>query len=195
MLQQYDDGIVGKNYGKKPSNDSNLFAISLWWIWKYWNEVIFNNSERPLQSKVAWVMSQIDKVSRTFSRSQTHQNTTAPNSWTKLIWTKPQEGFVKLNIDGSVDYHSNAACCGGAIRDSNGRWKSGFLYNFGVCSPLQAEAWALLRGIQLAVFMGYKKVIIESDSSVIVESFGKETTPNSVVHNILKACNTRVEVF
>ncbi|WP_432648810.1 ribonuclease H family protein, partial [Morganella morganii] len=74
------------------------------------------------------------------------------------------------------------AGCRGVIRDITGRWKGAYVYNIGTCSPLQAEAWALSRGIQLTVSIGFKKVILESDSLVIVESLCRESTPSIVAY-------------
>lgn len=41
----------------------------------------------------------------------------------------------------------------------------------------------------MAIHMGCKKVIFESDSKEIVEEVNRSSSSNMAVHNILKACN------
>lgn len=76
---------------------------------------------------------------------------------------------MKIYFDGVVDLSANLASCGGVIRDSTGSWLRGFVSNIGACSPALAEAWALLRSIQLAIQMRFQNVIFEGDSREIVE--------------------------
>lgn len=60
--------------------------------------------------------------------------------------------------------------CGGAIRDSNGCFRKGSICNIGSCSPLKAELFALLHGIQVARSLSISKVVFETDSSQVVDS-------------------------
>lgn len=101
---------------------------------------------------------------------------------------KPHEGFVKVNVDDAVDRNSSRASCGGLIRDETGSWKYGFMYNIGNCTPLQAEACALLKGVQLAINMGLNRVIFEIDSSEIAGYMKSARPPTIAAHNILEAC-------
>lgn len=59
--------------------------------------------------------------------------------------------------------------CGGVLRDASGCWRGGFVRNLGTCSVLAAELWGILSGLQLLAWEGgWKKIIVESDSSVAV---------------------------
>ena len=49
-----------------------------------------------------------------------------------------------------------------------GSWITGFARNNGICSSVTAELWAVYIGLQLTWDRGYRKVILESDSSVVV---------------------------
>lgn len=120
--------------------DNSLFATTVWWIWKWRNDVAFNNAEYPLKFKVNWILTQVEHANRAFSRANNHQRSNPIWSWRKLHWSKPQEGYAKVNVDGAVVQATNTAGCGGIIRDDTGLWKGGFICNIGSCSPLQAEA-------------------------------------------------------
>ena len=63
--------------------------------------------------------------------------------------------------------------CGGIIKDFMGRWVAGFTCNLGICSSVVAEMWGILEGPKLAKRIGFKKIIIESDSKVVVEKLNK----------------------
>ncbi|XP_019165694.1 PREDICTED: uncharacterized protein LOC109161659 [Ipomoea nil] len=56
------------------------------------------------------------------------------------------------------------------------------------CSPLEAEAWALLKGIQIATSMGFRRAVFESDSEEIIRYMNRVDRPRTAAHNILETC-------
>ena len=66
---------------------------------------------------------------------------------TLVRWVCPLDGFFKLNSDGCSTLRGEGS--GGVIRDSCRGLILAFADFFGPVSPLQAEARALLRGLQL----------------------------------------------
>ncbi|GMI70572.1 hypothetical protein HRI_000726500 [Hibiscus trionum] len=54
-------------------------------------------------------------------------------------WTRPPEGWSKLNTDGAVSGGSGMTSCGGVIRGAEGQWIMGFTRRLRVCSPLEAK--------------------------------------------------------
>ncbi|KAH1064077.1 hypothetical protein J1N35_029064 [Gossypium stocksii] len=65
-------------------------------------------------------------------------------------WSPPKGGRVKGNSDGSVVIETGSATVGGVIRNAQGEWLLGFSQKIGNMIVCQAEAGALLQGIQLA---------------------------------------------
>jgi hypothetical protein len=60
---------------------------------------------------------------------------------------QPNEGFVKLNVDGSFLGNSGRICFGGLIRNNNGDWLIGFsCYTVG--SNLFLEPLVIKFGLQ-----------------------------------------------
>ncbi|XP_019197687.1 PREDICTED: uncharacterized protein LOC109191482 [Ipomoea nil] len=162
-------GIRKSGGSTHPSNISTLFATTLWWIWRWRNDAVFNNQEKSLSYKVEWIQTQAEETPKAFRKTRTP----LLSSWSKLCWTKPPAGIIKINIDASVDLMTSRAGCGGVARDDSGSWLAGFTYNIGICSPLVAEAWALLKGIQLAKHLDFRDVIFETDSKEISESVAR----------------------
>lgn len=56
---------------------------------------------------------------------------------------------------------------GGVFRDHEGKFVAAFARNIGSARNNKAETWALLRGVQLAIDLDIKKLLIESDSSFL----------------------------
>ncbi|KAG5249134.1 non-LTR retroelement reverse transcriptase [Salix suchowensis] len=83
-------------------------------------------------------------------------------------WTYPANDWIKLNVDGCSKGNPGEAGAGGVLRDGMGSWIAGFARNNGICSSVTAELWAVYIGLQLTWDRGYRKVILESDSSVVV---------------------------
>lgn len=58
--------------------------------------------------------------------------------------------------------------CGGVCRDSDNRWLFGFSRNIGSTNVLWVELWAIFSVISLAWDRNLRRVIIESNSLVVV---------------------------
>ena len=54
--------------------------------------------------------------------------------------------MVKLNTNAEV---GNQSVVGGLLRDSWGKWITGFMIKIGYCNTMEAEGWALLYGLQI----------------------------------------------
>ncbi|XP_031111969.1 uncharacterized protein LOC116015942 [Ipomoea triloba] len=183
-----EEGITNKGDGRNPVNNTTVFAVTTWWIWRWRNEVTFTNTVKHLQYKLSWIKTQVEEVNRAFAKAKYPGSQGSEPNWQMLSWTKPQEGYVKVNVDGAVDRITSRASCGGAIRNENGAWKQGYTYSIGYCTPFEAEAWALFKGVQLAVHLGCNRVIFESDSNEIVDYMNADRPPSIAAHNILEAC-------
>lgn len=72
-------------------------------------------------------------------------------------WKRPPDDWIKVNVDGASNQISGCIGAGGLFRAHNGAWLVGFVYNIGKGHPLLAEAWAALKGIQIALGKGYTK--------------------------------------
>ena len=67
-----------------------------------------------------------------------------------IVWEPPEEGWVKVNTDGTMKFDPVRAGYGGLLRNSLGGWLSGFSHNLGSCTTLETEMWGALGGLQLA---------------------------------------------
>lgn len=76
--------------------------------------------------------------------------------------------FIMLNMDGSSLGNLGRAGAKGLLRDSSGKWISGFSLNLGITSNNVAELGAIWYGLQLALNMGFKFMHVQIDSMVVL---------------------------
>ncbi|KAL9457816.1 hypothetical protein AB3S75_006795 [Citrus x aurantiifolia] len=86
------------------------------------------------------------------------------------IWTPPPEGKYKVNVDAAIQMAGLKAGLGAVVRNSNGRIIAAAVKKVcfqGTVAGMEAEA--VLFGIQVAQQVEYLPMIIESDSTEVVE--------------------------
>lgn len=144
-------------------NWNQLFIFICWFIWKWRNKGIFdpcfcdphNASSSILQYISEWKLTS-DKI-----------KSESTSSVCFLSWQKSPSGFLKLNADGSRS-SGGLIEAGGVIKDCTGQWCNGFMRNVGNGEVLTVEAWDLVSGLQLAKDLGITHLMVESDSSVLI---------------------------
>ena len=92
-----------------------LFSFALWWIWKQWNQVVFNSkSVNPNLSK------SISSQALEFFLCASKPSRNRPMMIKQVKWERPERGWLKLNTDGSWSAALDKAVGGGLIRDEMG---------------------------------------------------------------------------
>ncbi|XBI06774.1 uncharacterized protein [Aegilops tauschii subsp. strangulata] len=86
-------------------------------------------------------------------------------------WTKPLEGFVKLNVDASFRALSLQGAVGVVLRDHKGGFVAASSEQLEhVADAGTAEAYALRRGLLLAQELGISKLVVESDCLEVINT-------------------------
>ncbi|CAN1748078.1 Putative ribonuclease H protein At1g65750 [Linum perenne] len=126
------------------------------------------------------------------AHSQSLSITASRRQESLLSWIPPPDGWVKINIDGSVIQHTNSAAAGGIIRDGQGRKLEAFAANLGTCSIMRAELRAAEIGLHIVWDLGVRKVILELDSSAALASIlGSDSEDTRHGHIIQQICMLR----
>lgn len=148
-----------------------IFPAACWVIWKARNAIVYANAS--FQPRV--VAKQAISMALEFVTLNTSFKTN--NAVTTLIgWSPPLNGFFKLNTDGAAAKNPGSAGAGGVIRNSAGNFVKGFSRNIGFASSFAAELWGLRDGLQLAVDLNIKNLIIEIDARAVINSITKPMT-------------------
>ncbi|KAL4363202.1 hypothetical protein GQ457_04G035220 [Hibiscus cannabinus] len=93
--------------------------------------------------------------------------------------TTPPHDWVSLNTDAAVSSSSNFGAIGGVLCGSTGDWLCGYCKSVGVVSPLNAELWSILEGLNLAWTRGFPRVQVQSDCSAAIRLILDPTAASS----------------
>lgn len=66
-----------------------------------------------------------------------------------MVWSKPPQGYVKINSDGAFNHRSGRAAAGGLIRDEEGRILEVYQSYLGPSSVIQAELHGIWHGLKI----------------------------------------------
>ncbi|XP_021836027.1 uncharacterized protein [Spinacia oleracea] len=108
-------------------------------------------------------------------------------------WYPPPLDTFKLNFDGSCK--SSSAAAGIIIRDNIGQPITAYTYNLGHSQAFMAEASDLHKGIQEAKRLNIRRLYIEGDNLLIINSVkGIWSTPWKL-HNIINDIKSLLLTF
>ena len=106
----------------------------------------------------------------------------------QIKWEKSEQGWWKLNTDGSWNAAVGSTAGGGLIRDSWGNWVTRFTRKLGNANSFTVEVWALRDGLMLCVQRKFLAVIVEIDAKALVDAFNNTSYCNSVISPIFDDC-------
>ena len=103
----------------------------------------------------------------------------------QVQWSRPVEGWLKLNTDGSVISTSGLSRCGGLLRDNTGQWIVGFAKSISVSSSIAAELWALMEGLSLCIERKASAMEIELDASATISLVASNVNTNGDLSSLV----------
>ena len=169
---------------------SHLFIFTYWFIWKWRNKYIFDEGFHGPYNASGIIFQYITEWNNANMRSDDSN----AQQIHLLNWEKPNLGHFKLNVDGSRSSTSLIGA-GGVIRDSSGAWIFGFMKNIGSGEVLCAEAWGLIIGLQIAVELGIKDIVIESDSAILINMLSTEDNNSHPLGILIANCKALMHSF
>lgn len=101
------------------------------------------------------------------AKGHTTDSTTICSQVIIIGWLCPSPMVVKLNVDGASKGNPALAGCGCVLSNLEGQWLIGTDRNLGICNSQQAESWAALLGLRLAWDQGFRRVLLETDSTTV----------------------------
>ncbi|CAL9019657.1 unnamed protein product [Prunus brigantina] len=165
--QQNFDGInwLAQLPHTKDSDGPNALSKALlmcWQIWEARNNCIFKDIV-PHPARALLVAGRIGldywKINTCHSQKS--------NGLINIKWQPPPLDWIKVNFDGSV--RGTLAATGFVIRDWNGNVRLAGAKNSGQVSITVAECLALRDGLAHAIHNGWRKILVEGDSKLIID--------------------------
>ena len=167
-----------------------VFPFAIWNIWKSRNAFIFNGKARSPNLVVDVVYQAWEFLHCVATpRLGNHKITRC------IRWERPEQGWKKLNTDGTCMGLHGLASCGGLVRNGNGHWVVGFSKRIGVTSSFAAELWGLREGLQLCCNLNISCLEVEMDAKSIVDVVGNPNYANNIISPILDDCRILITKF
>ncbi|XP_073024431.1 uncharacterized protein [Primulina eburnea] len=177
-----------ESLNKFPKAALTVLSATLWSIWRYRNEKLWNGVSRPPQITVSlghdmvWNWTQTHK---TYTRGQ------APSSRrdTDDRWTKPLDPYVKCNVDAAMFHEHQAVGFGAVVRDSTGEFMvSKTSVKYGMCDVKEAEALALFDAIAWTISVELQDIIFETDSLTVLKAITSKNADHTEFGSIISGC-------
>ncbi|XP_010265050.1 PREDICTED: uncharacterized protein LOC104602891 [Nelumbo nucifera] len=87
------------------------------------------------------------------------------------------EVYMKLNVDGASRGNPSPCGGGGIIRDGRNSFIYSFSNTYGTETNLVAKAMALLDSLHLVVALDLNKIMVESDSKILIDILNGDCKP------------------
>ncbi|TVU48986.1 hypothetical protein EJB05_00275, partial [Eragrostis curvula] len=146
-----------------PTRDAELFICGAWSLWTGRNRRKHGENRWSPKAAVKHISSMLQEL--ICMEHGSPQSTNKP----KARWSRPDEGWIKVNTDGAFDARSGNGGSGVVLRRNDGgvvvvedKWYAS------LPDAVTSEALAARDGVLLAVAHGCSKVILESDCSELV---------------------------
>ncbi|XP_016496731.2 uncharacterized protein LOC107815630 [Nicotiana tabacum] len=108
-------------------------------------------------------------------------------SWSQVLWSTPNHGYIKVNTDGSYIRENNKAGIGGIVRNNNGDLIMAFSKDVQCDNNNTAEALAAEFGMKWCKLQGYTNFILELDSMVIENMLINRDTNNLKIKQMIES--------
>ncbi|CAN0856148.1 Putative ribonuclease H protein At1g65750 [Linum grandiflorum] len=156
------------------------FISVLWSVWKVRNQVCHDSSP--------WSRTHFWQVVQSFASELSSLRCTpiSPTIVDLIGWAPPASGWVKMNTDGSVTTNPHSAAVGVVVRGENGGWIGGFCSWIGTQEILHTELRALRDGLSWVRLMGYRRVVVETDSLLAVQLLHSQDTASHPLEALIK---------
>lgn len=158
-------------------------------IWFARNKKVWEKKEIEANIVMKMSLKQIkdwQEVNKMKRLSVIHSN---PGAVSMDKWRPPSAGWVKLNVDASIKEGEPDFMVEMVIKNEHGQFIMGRNKRLaGQVSVFEAEAYAVLEALQWMQEMQFKKVVVESDSCLVIQALKQRTEYLVEAGNILGAC-------
>lgn len=153
--------------GKFRKDWCQTFSVTVHALWDRRNKSLFQGSAGSPDALLHDILRRVDELKCNYS-IQKHIITSAVNKGSPSYWVAPSAGWLKMNVDASF-ISTHRAATGGIIRDHSGVLIRAFSEKIVAPSPLCAELFAILSGLNLASDHHCTHLILESDCKHAVD--------------------------
>ncbi|XP_031130585.1 uncharacterized protein LOC116032236 [Ipomoea triloba] len=155
-----------------------------------WNHLGYQTSANSVDNFQDWLGLMTATLSATIDGQQTAKRNTID-----ATWTKPQQGFLKLNVDVAIDKQGARMGFGCVVRDDLGHFVAARGSHWrGYYSSKEVEAVAIRESLSWLKTLNIDKVIIETDSLQVTQGLNSNLGDSSF-HVVLSEIKNLMSMF
>jgi hypothetical protein len=152
------------------TEEAALFVCGCWSLWTSHNARDHGQTNRNPATAAKHVANMVEELLCLDMKSNKMDARPADQ------WRPPEDGCVKVNSDGSFDAARGQGAGAAVLRDHRGQILAAQAKWFGsVQEVLVTEALAARDGLKLASDLGLPRIVLESDSSMLVNAIKSST--------------------
>ncbi|KAH9778879.1 reverse transcriptase domain-containing protein [Citrus sinensis] len=169
LLSQHDIlSMLQELASRRTKKEIEQILAIYWAIWYARNRFVIEGKQEEPKLAAARASAIVESYKRIKTQNGPARSIHFQNN--QQIWTPPPEGKYKVNVDVAIQMAGLKAGLGAVVRNSNGKIIAAAVKKVcfqGTVASMEAEA--VLFGIQVAQQVEYLPMIIESDSTEVVE--------------------------
>ncbi|XP_075658874.1 uncharacterized protein LOC142628714 [Castanea sativa] len=174
----------------RPTTDWVVFAVIAWSLWNNRNNVVHGGLCKGQEVLIKAVGEYVEEIKQVM------------HPWVRMpppiagSWSPPKKGWYKINTDGAV--FSEVGCSGirVVIRNDRGLLMGSMCKRVELpLGALEIEARAVEEGVLLAWDLGLKKIILESDSQIVVNALLEHNRPPSSILKVVEGAKMELNCF
>ena len=147
----------------KEQHHLNVFSIIMWSIWHQWNQVHMHQPSCSRHHLTSLAKERLLEFPVVQPAPQVHPP--VPQGQ----WHLPPMGMIKANFDRAIFNTEHKSGIGVVLKDDHGSVLASISRQVSqVYSPLEIEAMAATIALRFAADLGFKQVILEGDSQVLM---------------------------
>ncbi|GMI86859.1 hypothetical protein HRI_002355200 [Hibiscus trionum] len=172
------------------ATQKRCMVIIFWAIWSSRNKVIHEGSSQSVSTIVAFAKSYILELDGLKPCAPIVPK--VRNS----IWNPPNEGIIKVNFDSSFSTSDSKSVSGVIFRNTEGLVMAAGIYpHLNVYNVEHAEALACESAVLLGHELGFQKLAMEGDSSVVISNLISPTNNISLLCHLYRNIKHRKSFF
>ena len=166
---------------------STVFAMAIWWSWKWRCDNVFGNNGR-CRDRTRFIKDKSKEV--TVAHLKRVERQPRVHRVERMVgWVFPRTGWLKLNTDGASRGNPGLATAGGVLRNADGDWCGGFVLNIGRCSAPLAELWGVYYGLYIAWERRITQLEVEVDSELVVGFLKTGVSERHPLSSLVRLCH------
>ena len=170
-----------------------LFATTVWTIWHRRNALRTRQSPFPVQQVIQTVQTlRADFARSLLQRPSAQTRPSPPNPPDR----PPPWPNIKVNFDGACFHDQNYAGAAAVIRDKDGLVLASMADRFPLPhSTVAIELLAAIKGLRLALELGYNLITLEGDSKIAIDAMRSGLPSLAVYGHLLEEVKFLVSGF